>query len=195
MAKMAAICNVLIISTALAATPSMAASLVTFIFGDSLTEVGNNNFLQLSLAKSNYPFYGIDYIGGKATGRFTNGRTIGDIICNRLSVLLFFIMICFKLHWNFQKWNDVIFLHFMENFSFKTWDPFTPTISFIGTKWWCTSTRSKLCIWWSWNSQWNRALLCNLHFPTDFSMKMTSLNYNPIILIWFNNSCHHISLL
>ncbi|CAA2974298.1 GDSL esterase lipase At5g37690 [Olea europaea subsp. europaea] len=86
MAKMAAICNVLIISTALAATPLMAASLVTFVFGDSLTEVGNNNFLQLSLAKSNYPFYGIDYIGGKATGRFTNGRTIGDIISSKLGV-------------------------------------------------------------------------------------------------------------
>lgn len=60
---------------------SAASSLVTFVFGDSLTEVGNNNYLQLSLAKANYPFYGIDFEGGKATGRFTNGRTIGDIIC------------------------------------------------------------------------------------------------------------------
>ncbi|KAK7842620.1 gdsl esterase/lipase [Quercus suber] len=61
-----------------AATASMAsaASPVTFIFGDSLTEVGNNNYLQYSLAKSNFPFYGIDYVGGQATGRFTNGRTI-----------------------------------------------------------------------------------------------------------------------
>ncbi|MCD7451684.1 hypothetical protein HAX54_013005, partial [Datura stramonium] len=48
---------------------------VTYVFGDSLTEVGNNNYLP-SLAKSNYPFYGIDYEGGMATGRFTNGRTI-----------------------------------------------------------------------------------------------------------------------
>lgn len=66
-----------------AATTSMAsaASLVTFIFGDSLTEVGNNNYLQYSLARSNFPFYGIDYVGGQATGRFTNGRTIGDIVC------------------------------------------------------------------------------------------------------------------
>ena len=60
---------------------ALSASLVTFIFGDSLTEVGNNNFLQYSLAKSNFPYYGIDYPGGQATGRFTNGRTIGDIIC------------------------------------------------------------------------------------------------------------------
>ncbi|KAL2521783.1 GDSL esterase/lipase [Forsythia ovata] len=70
----------------MAAAPSLAASLVTFVFGDSLTEVGNNNYLQLSLAKSNYPFYGVDYIGGKPTGRFTNGRTIGDIISSKLGI-------------------------------------------------------------------------------------------------------------
>ncbi|XP_047315924.1 GDSL esterase/lipase At5g37690 [Impatiens glandulifera] len=59
--------------------------LVTFVFGDSLAEVGNNNYLQ-SLAKANHPFYGIDFPGGKATGRFTNGRTIGDIISEKLGV-------------------------------------------------------------------------------------------------------------
>ena len=56
-------------------------SLVTFVFGDSLAEVGNNNHLQYSLARSDYPWYGIDFTGKKATGRFTNGRTIGDILC------------------------------------------------------------------------------------------------------------------
>ncbi|WOG93874.1 hypothetical protein DCAR_0313162 [Daucus carota subsp. sativus] len=61
-------------------------SIVTYIFGDSLTEVGNNNYLQLSLAKSNFPYYGIDYKGGMATGRFTNGRTIGDIISEKLGI-------------------------------------------------------------------------------------------------------------
>ncbi|GAB4831584.1 hypothetical protein Ancab_005596 [Ancistrocladus abbreviatus] len=59
---------------------------VTFVFGDSLTEVGNNNYLQYSLAKSNYPWYGIDFDGGTATGRFTNGRTIGDIISAKLGI-------------------------------------------------------------------------------------------------------------
>ncbi|KAF5750004.1 GDSL esterase/lipase [Tripterygium wilfordii] len=71
---------------AVAAAPSSAASLVTFIFGDSLTEVGNNNFLQYSLARSDYPWYGIDYDGGQATGRFTNGRTIGDVISAKLGI-------------------------------------------------------------------------------------------------------------
>ncbi|KNA16002.1 hypothetical protein SOVF_093150 [Spinacia oleracea] len=67
-----------------ASTPTE--ELVTFVFGDSLTEVGNNNYLQYSLAKSNYPWYGIDYKGGQATGRFTNGRTIGDIISEKLGI-------------------------------------------------------------------------------------------------------------
>ncbi|XWS30837.1 hypothetical protein CRYUN_Cryun23aG0025100 [Craigia yunnanensis] len=59
-------------------------SLVTFVFGDSLAEVGNNNHLPYSLARSDYPWYGIDFTGKKATGRFTNGRTIGDILSEKL---------------------------------------------------------------------------------------------------------------
>ncbi|KOM47056.1 hypothetical protein LR48_Vigan07g076000 [Vigna angularis] len=65
---------------------ALAAAPVTYIFGDSLTDVGNNNFLQYSLAKSNYPWYGIDYSGGQATGRFCNGRTIGDFISAKLGI-------------------------------------------------------------------------------------------------------------
>lgn len=70
-----------VISASVAAQSASTTSLVTYIFGDSLTEVGNNNYLQYSLARSDFPWYGIDFSGGKATGRFTNGRTIGDIIC------------------------------------------------------------------------------------------------------------------
>ncbi|KAG6581191.1 GDSL esterase/lipase, partial [Cucurbita argyrosperma subsp. sororia] len=62
-----------------------ASPLVTYVFGDSLTEVGNNNFLN-SLARSDYPWYGLDYNGGQPTGRFTNGRTIGDIISSKLGI-------------------------------------------------------------------------------------------------------------
>lgn len=59
----------------------------TFIFGDSLADVGNNNYLQYALAKANFPWYGVDYQGGVATGRFTNGRTIGDIISEKLGLI------------------------------------------------------------------------------------------------------------
>ncbi|XP_059643712.1 GDSL esterase/lipase At5g37690 [Cornus florida] len=84
--EMLSLALAVLIATAMATVPSSSASLVTFVFGDSLTEVGNNNFLQLSLAKSNFPYYGIDYTGGQPTGRFTNGRTIGDIISEKLGI-------------------------------------------------------------------------------------------------------------
>jgi len=48
-----------------------------FVFGDSLVDAGNNNYI-FSLSKANYIPNGID-LGGP-TGRFTNGRTIIDII-------------------------------------------------------------------------------------------------------------------
>ncbi|KAM1048005.1 hypothetical protein ACFX13_027854 [Malus domestica] len=53
----------------------------SFIFGDSLVDAGNNNYLP-TLSKANMVPNGIDFnaSGGKPTGRFTNGRTIGDIV-------------------------------------------------------------------------------------------------------------------
>lgn len=50
-----------------------------FIFGDSLADNGNNNLLP-TLAKVNYPPYGIDFHPALPTGRFSNGRTTVDII-------------------------------------------------------------------------------------------------------------------
>ncbi|KAK9696883.1 hypothetical protein RND81_08G003100 [Saponaria officinalis] len=54
-----------------------------FIFGDSLFDVGNNNDLN-TYAKANYPPYGIDFPGGVATGRFTNGLTTSDVLTKLL---------------------------------------------------------------------------------------------------------------
>lgn len=50
-----------------------------FIFGDSLVDAGNNNYIA-SLSKANYPPNGIDFDGHQPTGRYTNGRTIVDIL-------------------------------------------------------------------------------------------------------------------
>lgn len=50
-----------------------------FIFGDSIVDNGNNNGL-VTEAKVNYPPYGIDFPGGIATGRFSNGETSADIL-------------------------------------------------------------------------------------------------------------------
>jgi len=60
----------------------------SFIFGDSLVDAGNNNYLQ-TLSKANIPPNGIDFkaSGGNPTGRFTNGRTIGDIVGKILLVI------------------------------------------------------------------------------------------------------------
>ncbi|XP_015689203.1 GDSL esterase/lipase At5g37690-like [Oryza brachyantha] len=73
-------------AAATAAAPAAAKGPVTYVFGDSMSDVGNNNYFPLSLAKSNYPWYGIDYPNGVATGRFTNGRTIGDYMADKLGV-------------------------------------------------------------------------------------------------------------
>jgi hypothetical protein len=48
-----------------------------FIFGDSLVDSGNNNYI----ARANYPPYGVDFPGG-SSGRFTNGLTTVDVIGN-----------------------------------------------------------------------------------------------------------------
>ncbi|KAK9153178.1 hypothetical protein Sjap_000658 [Stephania japonica] len=54
-----------------------------FIFGDSLVDNGNNNGI-VTLARANYLPYGIDFPGGPATGRFSNGVTTVDIIAQHL---------------------------------------------------------------------------------------------------------------
>ncbi|PIA55275.1 hypothetical protein AQUCO_00800177v1 [Aquilegia coerulea] len=55
-----------------------------FVFGDSLVDSGNNNYLS-SMAKANYMPYGIDFTGWP-TGRFTNGRTIADFLGEKLGL-------------------------------------------------------------------------------------------------------------
>ncbi|TKY68038.1 GDSL esterase/lipase [Spatholobus suberectus] len=55
-----------------------------FVFGDSLVEVGNNNFLR-TIARANYFPYGIDFSRG-STGRFSNGKSLIDFIGDMLGV-------------------------------------------------------------------------------------------------------------
>ncbi|GJN00118.1 hypothetical protein PR202_ga17281 [Eleusine coracana subsp. coracana] len=73
-------------ATPLPTTAGSSKAPVIYIFGDSMSDVGNNNYLLLSIAKCNYPWYGIDYKSGFPTGRFTNGRTIGDIMAAKFGV-------------------------------------------------------------------------------------------------------------
>jgi len=52
----------------------------SFVFGDSLLDVGNNNYI-VSLTKANHDPFGIDF--GKPTGSFSNGRIVVDVINER----------------------------------------------------------------------------------------------------------------
>ncbi|XP_035547346.1 GDSL esterase/lipase At2g04570-like [Juglans regia] len=49
------------------------------VFGDSSVDAGNNNQIP-TIARSNFEPYGRDFKGGKATGRFSNGRITTDFI-------------------------------------------------------------------------------------------------------------------
>ncbi|XAR68136.1 Triacylglycerol lipase [Bertholletia excelsa] len=49
------------------------------VFGDSSVDAGNNNQIS-TILKSNFAPYGRDFYGGRATGRFCNGRIPPDFI-------------------------------------------------------------------------------------------------------------------
>lgn len=54
-----------------------------FVFGDSLVDNGNNNYLATS-ARADSPPYGIDFPTHRPTGRFSNGFNIPDLISQQL---------------------------------------------------------------------------------------------------------------
>ncbi|KAK6114752.1 hypothetical protein DH2020_007021 [Rehmannia glutinosa] len=56
-----------------------------FVFGSSLVDNGNNNFLSNSLAKADYFPYGVDFPLGQS-GRFTNGENVIDILGKKLKI-------------------------------------------------------------------------------------------------------------
>lgn len=77
----ASLVSVLVTFLALAAAPAASAARAFFVFGDSLVDNGNNNYL-LTTARADAPPYGIDFPTHLATGRFSNGLNIPDIISN-----------------------------------------------------------------------------------------------------------------
>ncbi|GLJ44065.1 hypothetical protein SUGI_0919050 [Cryptomeria japonica] len=56
-----------------------------YIFGDSIADSGNNNFIPNTTALANFPPYGETYFH-YPTGRFTNGRTIFDFLASYLGL-------------------------------------------------------------------------------------------------------------
>ncbi|XP_071726337.1 GDSL esterase/lipase At5g55050-like [Rutidosis leptorrhynchoides] len=57
-----------------------------YMLGDSLVDVGNNNYLPRSTAKANHPHNGIDYPNKKSTGRFSNGENAADFIAKKIGL-------------------------------------------------------------------------------------------------------------
>ncbi|KAK7817185.1 gdsl esterase/lipase [Quercus suber] len=62
-----------------------------FVFGDSLVDSGNNNYLATT-ARADSPPNGIDYPTHRPTGRFSNGFNLPDIISE------FIVLISISLH-------------------------------------------------------------------------------------------------
>lgn len=62
-----------------------------FVFGDSLVDSGNNNYLDTP-ARADEPPYGIDYPTHQPTGRFSNGFNIPDLISQLLALLSPYIL-------------------------------------------------------------------------------------------------------
>ncbi|XP_062205214.1 GDSL esterase/lipase EXL3-like [Phragmites australis] len=54
-------------------------------FGDSIVDTGNNNHL-LTVIRANFPPYGKDFPGHKATGRFCDGRISVDFLASALGL-------------------------------------------------------------------------------------------------------------
>ncbi|KAF0929309.1 hypothetical protein E2562_019892 [Oryza meyeriana var. granulata] len=54
-------------------------------FGDSVVDTGNNNYIR-TIIRSNFPPYGRDFPGGKATGRFSDGKISVDFLASALGV-------------------------------------------------------------------------------------------------------------
>lgn len=68
-----------------------------FFFGDSIIDTGNNNNLTTEM-RCNFRPYGIDFLLGIATGRFSNGKVASDYICSYTSSAFFFLF-CWAWLW------------------------------------------------------------------------------------------------
>ncbi|CAK7326588.1 unnamed protein product [Dovyalis caffra] len=87
MASPSSVCNscwmILSIALALGILVHQADARAFFVFGDSLVDSGNNNYLATT-ARADAPPYGIDYPTRRPTGRFSNGLNIPDLISEQI---------------------------------------------------------------------------------------------------------------
>ena len=84
--------------------PKAEAARAFFVFGDSLVDSGNNNYLATT-ARADYPPNGIDYPTRRPTGRFSNGLNLPDIISE------FIVLISISLHISFLSLTKFYFMN------------------------------------------------------------------------------------
>lgn len=87
-----------------------------YVFGDSLFDGGNNNWLP-TLAKANYPPYGQNFPKGQSTGRFTNGKLVVDFIGTCICPLNFVVFIMILISYVLTYGVKSFFLYLRANFS------------------------------------------------------------------------------
>ncbi|KAG6577454.1 GDSL esterase/lipase, partial [Cucurbita argyrosperma subsp. sororia] len=58
-----------------------------YVFGDSLLDVGNNNYLNFSAPKANFYPNGIDFPTRNPTGRFCNGKNPSDFLAEKVGLI------------------------------------------------------------------------------------------------------------
>ncbi|PPS14420.1 hypothetical protein GOBAR_AA06152 [Gossypium barbadense] len=82
---MASSASLMVLALLMASIAAIAEARAFFIFGDSLVDSGNNNYLETT-ARADSPPYGIDYPTGRPTGRFSNGLNIPDLIGKQIGL-------------------------------------------------------------------------------------------------------------
>ena len=88
MSSMDLLVTLLLLASPVALAKSSPSLPAIFTFGDSIFDAGNNHFNKNCTAQADFPPYGSSFFH-QPTGRFTNGRTVADFICNNNASQLF----------------------------------------------------------------------------------------------------------
>ncbi|KAK2974319.1 hypothetical protein RJ640_026880, partial [Escallonia rubra] len=70
----------LVLSLAILVPSKASAVPAIFLLGDSMLDVGTNNFVNGSIARADFPRNGVDFPNSEPTGRFSNGYNVADFL-------------------------------------------------------------------------------------------------------------------
>lgn len=80
------VCSILLTCNALSSDHSKLPKFSSIlIFGDSLLDTGNNNYISTEL-RANHAPYGVSFPGGTPTGRFSDGKLMSDFLADALGL-------------------------------------------------------------------------------------------------------------